>query len=314
MNGCGLAGRLLPEKWEKLSAVAAGKCEQGQLGMEGRLGRTPQTRKRSVGWPGGGKVCTCTARDRIRRSIGEENTDPNFLDYWAGLDDVEDVVEEDIENGSDYDDCYCEECVVSFTSTSGLSSCWFIQNCFCNFRDRLGGAAPPNDRASARGVPSTIHLRTLTRMDTEQQEEVVRAPSKGVARYVESQERILRQLASISTMSTMSEEEGSSISSRSIPPQPRTAVPPRPGRAVRVENERNIGGPYTPSTHALNERGVQDKNRGMEKREETRDGKRERVLRAKDLDLGQEGMVPMETNMIMEEMMENGLDDVCSIM
>ena len=33
-----------------------------------------------------------------------------------------------------------------------------------------------------------------------------------------------------------------------------------------------------------------------------------------DLDLGQEGMVPMETNMIMEEMMEDGLDDACNIM
>ena len=31
------------------------------------------------------------------------------------------------------------------------------------------------------------------------------------------------------------------------------------------------------------------------------------------VDLGQEGMVPMETNMIMEEMMDDGLDDACTI-
>ena len=31
------------------------------------------------------------------------------------------------------------------------------------------------------------------------------------------------------------------------------------------------------------------------------------------VDLGQEGMVPMETNMIMEEMMDEGLDDACTI-
>ena len=31
------------------------------------------------------------------------------------------------------------------------------------------------------------------------------------------------------------------------------------------------------------------------------------------VDLGQEGLVPMETNMIMEEMMDDGLDDACTI-
>ena len=34
---------------------------------------------------------------------------------------------------------------------------------------------------------------------------------------------------------------------------------------------------------------------------------------AQVVDLGQEGMVPMETNMIMEEMMDDGLDDACTI-
>ena len=39
----------------------------------------------------------------------------------------------------------------------------------------------------------------------------------------------------------------------------------------------------------------------------------QRVESGTMVDLGQEGMVPMETNMIMEEMMDDGLDDACII-